>query len=132
LDIDVPDVYIRPSLFTDPAAAASHTRALLELPEPPTCILFPDDFSYIGGMNEIEKMGLSIPEDISAVGYDGTDFSQVLRPRLTTLKQDAELMGRSAAEELVKAVEEGRTYIPGRIVVPGSLLVGGTVKELRK
>ena len=40
-------------------------------------------------------------------------------------------MGRSAAEELVKAVEEGRMYIPGRIVVPGSLLIGGTVKDLR-
>lgn len=132
LGIDIPEAYLQPSIYTDPAAAANRTRVLLELPEPPTCILYPDDFSYIGGMNEIEKMGLSIPEDISAVGYDGTDFSQVLRPRLTTLKQDAELMGKSAAEELVKAVEEGRTYIPGRIVVPGSLLVGSTVKDLRK
>lgn len=131
LGIDVPENYLQPSIYTDPAAAASRTRALLELPVPPTCILYPDDFSYIGGMNEIERMGLSIPENISAVGYDGTDVSQVLRPRLTTLKQDAQLMGISAAEELVKAVEEGRTYIPGRIVVPGALLIGNTVKDLR-
>lgn len=131
LKLDIPESYICPSIYTDPAAAAIHTKALLDLRDPPTCILYPDDFSYIGGMNEVEKMGLSIPENISAVGYDGTDVSQVLRPRLTTLKQDAELMGRSAAEELVKAVEEGRMYIPGRIVVPGSLLIGGTVKDLR-
>lgn len=132
LGIEVPEEYLVPSVYTEPDAAAILTRKLLELPNPPTCILYPDDISYIGGMNEIEKMGLSIPEDISAVGYDGADVSQMLRPRLTTLKQDAEKMGESAAEELVRAVEGGRTYIPGRIVVPGSLLTGGTVRDLRK
>lgn len=132
LGLEIPEDYLQPSIYTDPKTAAQLTRKLLELPEPPTCILYPDDISYIGGMNEIEKMGLSIPEDISAVGYDGTDVSQMFRPRLTTLKQNAEKMGESAAEELVKAVEEGRTYIPGRIVVPGELLTGGTVKDLRK
>ena len=132
LDLNIPEEYLLPSVYTDPKSAAILTRKLLALPEPPTCILYPDDISYIGGMNEIEKMGLSIPEDISAVGYDGTDVSQMLRPRLTTLKQDAQRMGECAAEELVKAVEEGRTYIPGRIVIPGSLLIGGTVKDLRK
>ena len=86
--------------------------------------------SYIGGMNEIEKRGLSIPADISAVGYDGSYVSQMLRPRLTTLKQDADRMGELAADELAKAVEEGRTYIPGRIVVPGELLIGKTVRNL--
>lgn len=132
LGIEVRDEYLCASVYTDPKSAAAFTRKLLELPQPPSCILYPDDISYIGGMNEIEKMGLSIPEDISAVGYDGTDVSQMLRPKLTTLRQDAERMGECAAEELVRSVEEGRTYIPGRIVIPGSLLIGGTVKELRK
>ena len=40
-------------------------------------------------------------------------------------------MGELAAEELVKAVEEGRGYIPGRIVVPGKLLEGETVAKLK-
>ena len=77
-------------------------------------------------------MGLRIPEDISVVGYDGLDISQMLRPRLTTLWQDTHTMGVSAAEELVRAVEEGRGYIPGRILVPGTLLPGGTVQDLHK
>lgn len=130
LGLDIPDDYLIPSMYLNPKAAAAYTRRLMSLPDPPTCIIYPDDVSYIGGMNEIEKMGLSIPEDISAVGYDGTDLSQMLRPRLTTLKQDAALMGESAAEELAKAVEEGRAYLPGRIVVPGIVLPGGTVKKL--
>jgi len=128
--VEIPDGYLIPSIYTDPDAAAAHTRTLLSLPDPPTCILYPDDISYIGGMNEIEKQGLSIPEDISAVGYDGSYVSQLIRPRLTTLKQDADRMGELAAEELAKAVEEGRSYIPGRVVVSGELLIGKTVKKL--
>ena len=75
-------------------------------------------------------MGLSIPDDISVAGYDGILMSQYLRPRLTTLKQDAKRMGELAAEELAKTVEEGKYYIPNRIVVPGTVLTGGTVKRL--
>lgn len=130
LGLEIREDYLRQSIYTNPDASGVHTRELLELPDPPTCIIYPDDISYIGGMNQIEKMGLSIPEDISVAGYDGADVSQMLRPRLTTVKQDAVRMGELAAEELARAVEEGRTYIPGRIVVPGELLTGKTVKKL--
>ena len=74
-------------------------------------------------------MGLSVPDDVSIVGYDGIDFCQMLRPKLTTMRQDAERMGELAAEELARAVEEGRSYIPGRHVVGGTLLPGETVKK---
>lgn len=131
LGIHIPEEYLIYSAFTNPDKAAEHTKFLMELPDPPTCIFYSDDISYIGGMNQLEKMGLSIPDDVSAVGYDGIDISQFLRPRLTTLKQDALQMGIRAAEELVRAVEEGRSYIPERIMVPGKILPGNTVKDLR-
>lgn len=130
LKISVPEEYIIPGRFHDPAFAEDATRKLLALKDRPTCILYPDDISYIGGMNAIERMGLSVPEDICAAGYDGINMSQVLRPRLTTLKQDAERMGTLAAEELAKAVEEGKRYIPGRIVVPGEVIPGETVRKI--
>lgn len=130
LGLEVPEEYLVQSMFLNAQAAEAATRKLLELPNPPTCIIYPDDTSYFGVVNELERMGLSIPEDISAVGYDGIDVAQMLRPRLTTMKQDAESMGALAAEELARAVEEGRTYIPSRIVVPGRLLIGETVKNL--
>lgn len=132
LGISIPEKYLISSAYTRPEMAAEHTRQLLELPDPPTCIFYSDDISYIGGMNELEKMGYTIPDDISTVGYDGLDLSQFLRPKLTTLKQDAVLMGIKAAEELVRAVEEGRSYVPERILVPGYMLEGNTVKDLQK
>lgn len=130
LNLQIPEGYLIPSRYTSPESAAVYTRQLMELADPPTCIFYPDDIAYIGGMNELERMGLSIPEDVSVVGYDGIDISQMLRPRLTTLKQDPDTMGIRAAEELARSVEEGRSYIPARIVVSGSVLTGGTVKRL--
>lgn len=130
LGLEIPGEYVISGFFHDPAGCEIATRKLLELKDPPTCILYPDDISYIGGMNEIERMGLSIPKDISVAGYDGILMSQYLRPRLTTLKQDAKRMGELAAEELARTVEEGKYYIPNRIVVPGMVLTGDTVKKI--
>jgi len=130
LDLSIPEDYVIPGNYHNPNSAGNLTRQLLELKDPPTCIIYPDDISYIGGMYEIEKMGLSIPEDISTAGYDGIKLSQLFRPALTTLHQDAEEMGIRAAEELARAVEEGKLYIPNRIVIPGTVRPGGTVKKI--
>ncbi len=130
LGLPVPEGYLVPGVFHDPAASAAATRELMALRDRPTCIFYPDDISYLGGLQAIEEMGLSVPEDVSAVGYDGIFLGQQLRPKLTTLRQQADLMGVRAAEELARAVSEGRTYLPGRIVIPGQLLPGETVRRL--
>lgn len=131
LGLSIPEEYVLTALYHDPDASASATKKLLSLPDPPTCILYPDDISYIGGMNQIVDMGLQIPKDISAAGFDGIKIGQMLRPRLTTIHQDAELMGVKAAEELAKAAEEGKLYIPSQTTIPCRLLPGGTVGKIR-
>ena len=54
--------------YTDPVAAAKATKKLLRLKNPPTCIIYTDDYACIGGMGAIEEAGLSIPDDISVAG----------------------------------------------------------------
>ncbi len=130
LGITIPDEYVRAGVYHDPRESGLATRDLLSLKNRPTCIMYPDDFSFIGGMNEIERHGLAIPEDISVTGYDGIYLSQVLRPRLTTLKQDSEQIGEQAATLLVNAIKSPKTYIPNRVVVPGVVWEGETVKQL--
>lgn len=125
--VDVPREYIRPSRYHDPETTYLQTRALLALPVRPTCILFPDDFAYIGGINAIKEAGLSVPGDISAVGYDGVYLSQVLSPRLTTLQQDSEQIGKSVAQRLIELVEHPKTALPEQVVIQGRLLEGESV-----
>ena len=129
LNLEIPEEYIRECVYHDPDRCAAATRELLNLPERPTCIIFPDDFSYIGGMNVLNEMGLRIPEDISVVGYDGIHLAKVLN--LTTYSQNAEKIGATAAERLISLIEPPKTTLIDRIMVPGELLEGTTVKDIR-
>lgn len=132
LGIDVPDEYVKNGIYHDPDTTAKMTRELLELKDRPTCIIFPDDFSSIGGMNAIKEQGLRIPEDISIAGYDGIILSQMLDPKLTTLKQDTKALGRSAAEKLINLIDNPKASIIERVVVEGKVLKGKSVRNLNE
>lgn len=128
LGLEIPDEYVRECVYHDPDRCAQETRALMALPERPTCILFPDDFSYIGGMNALSELGLRIPEDISAVGYDGIHLAKVLH--LTTYSQNTQQLGKIAADQLINLIEHPKTTLIDRIMVPGGLMEGNSVREI--
>ena len=130
LGISIPDYYIKEARYHDPKSSGLATRELLQDPDPPTCIMYPDDFSFIGGMNEIENQGLTIPDDLSVTGYDGIFLSQVLRPRLTTYKQNTDGLGKEAAKHLVDAIVNKKTYIPKQIWIEGELMVGDSISKI--
>ena len=130
LGITVPPEFIRPAVYHDPRSSGLATRALLELPEKPTCIFYPDDLSFLGGMSELERHGISVPKDMSVVGYDGIPLSQVLRPKLTTYRQGATEMGTEAARLLIEQIEHPDTWLPQTIMVEGELLPGSTVRNI--
>ena len=128
LELEIPPEYIRECVYHDPDRCGQATRELLALPDRPTCILFPDDYSYIGGLNVLTEAGLRVPEDISAVGYDGIHLAQVLR--LTTYSQDTAALGTIAAARLISLIEHPKTTLMDRIMVPGKLLVGSSVRQI--
>lgn len=132
LKLQVPDEYVKPSLYRDYDGSAKATRELLELREPPTCILYPDDIASIGGIREIHSAGLRIPQDISVVGYDDIPLAGMVRPRLTTLHQDAEGVGQNAGRLILKAIESPRCFVPQHIMLPGYVVEGETVRDLNR
>ena len=130
LNIPVREEYVVEGAFHDAAGCYAATKKLLALPERPSCIFFPDDFSYIGGFNAITDAGLRIPEDISAVGYDGIHLSEVISPKLTTWRQNTAGLGREAAARLIELIEHPKTALIDRYVVSGELQEGGSVADL--
>ena len=126
----VPDEYIKEGIYRKPDVSYKFTAELLELPDPPTCIIYPDDFSAIGGINALQARGLSIPDDISIAGYDGIRIAKVLEPKLATIEQNTDTIGELAARRLVQMIERPKTAIPERVVVEGKLLKGESVKRL--
>ena len=130
LGLEIPEEYVREAAYHDPDCCAAATMELMQLPERPTCILFPDDYSFVGGQNALARMGLQIPEDVSVMGYDGIHLARVLG--LTTYRQDTEALGRIAADRLISLIEHPKTTLVDRIMVSGELIPGKTVKRLTK
>ena len=75
LGLEVDDNYIVEGLFRDIPSTSKLTAKVLDMKERPTCIIYPDDYSAIGGINEINARGLRIPQDISIAGYDGINIA---------------------------------------------------------
>lgn len=133
LGLEIPPEYIIPCVYHDPDLCETATRQLLQLPDPPTCILFPDDFSFIGGHNALLEAGMSIPrlstelKNISALGYDGINLARMMH--LTTYTQNARTIGKAAAEQLIRTIEHPDAPAE-RILVSGELLEGNSVQDL--
>lgn len=129
--IQLPDGYVIPSAYHSTHRCREATERLLAMEQPPTCILMTDDYSALGGIEAIQKAGLRVPEDISVVGYDGISLIQKIRPRLTTMRQEGEEMGRLAALRLVERLETPNAPIRRPDIVRGTFLEGETVATPR-
>lgn len=130
LGITVPDLYIKEAAYRDSQAAHLRTEELLGLKQPPTCIIYPDDFSSFGGINAIKERGMRIPDDISVAGYDGIRIARHIEPQLTTLKQDTEKIGQYAAEQLINLIERPKTTLIQQVIVKGEVFPGKSVKKI--
>ena len=130
LGLAIPNEYITECEYHEPVSCHEATKRLLALPERPTCILFSDDYSYIGGINALYEAGLRVPEDISIVGYDGIHMAKMVSPKLTTWQQNTAELGRLAAERLIDRIEHPHTTPPKHITVQGRLLEGETVRQI--
>ncbi len=128
--ISLPPEYFAEGLYHDPVTSSAATEVFLSLPEPPTCIFYPDDYAALGGIRELNSRGLTPGKDISVVGYDGIALTSMMIPPLTTYEQNGEVIGRTMAESLLAKIENPQSYTPKKEMVSGRLIKGGTVVEL--
>ena len=131
LDIEIIPELIQTAIYHHPESNRRAIEKLMSLPEPPTCILLTDDYAALGAMDALRERHLQIGKDISVAGYDGIVMGQMLRPRLTTYRQDTKRMGYEAARLLIKRIEHPSLPIPRPIVVQGELIEGETIADIR-
>ena len=92
------------SIESGEAAAAS----LLDLPERPTAIFGFNDNVAIGVLRAAEARGLTVPDDLSVVGFDDSEQSGLVTPALTTVRQPLAEMGRMAVSLLLRLLDRQR------------------------
>ena len=125
------DEYFAEGLYHDPVTSSAATEIFLSLPEPPTCIFYPDDYAALGGIRELNSHGIVPGKDISIVGYDGIKLTSMMIPPLTTYEQNGEAIGRTMAEALLQRIENPNEAIPKKEMVTGRIIHGGTVVKLQ-
>lgn len=130
LFLDIPQEYIKPAVYHNMESAVQATKELLNLECPPTCILYQDDYSCIGARNILEREGTPIPPEISMAGYDGSRLADLFLPRLTTFRQNSEMIGQEAALMLLSAIENPQKPQIRQVTVPGSLIIGESIRRL--
>ena len=83
-----------------PSSGYEGTRALMALPNPPTAIFCHNDRMVIGCYEALKELGLSIPKDVSVVGYDDDEVASHLSPPLTTVNLASRALGRWVIDQL--------------------------------
>ena len=90
-----------------PEPAREATLELLREPEPPTAILAMTDTLAVGALQAAAELGVSVPADLSVVGFDDSPVAEHTTPPLTTVAQPQEEKGRLAAQWLIEDIERG-------------------------
>lgn len=100
-----------------PEGGEDGTRALLA--EAPDALFIATDPMATGGYRALAAAGLTVPDDIAVVGFDGLPRGPVLEPSLTTVVQPVVEVGRTAVSLLTDEDEEPRV-----VVLPTQLRLG--------
>ncbi|WP_309570781.1 LacI family DNA-binding transcriptional regulator [Deinococcus sp.] len=109
--VKVPRTYVQDGDYRKPSAELT-TRQLLSLPRPPTAIFASSDAMAIGAIHVAQDLGLSVPRDLSVVGFDDFPIASQTRPALTTVRQPLHQMGALAIRMLVELAEGRAVPMP--------------------
>jgi LacI family transcriptional regulator len=85
-----------------------------------TAIVAANDITAFGVLDELDRRGIRVPEDISVAGFDDIEAASLVRPRLTTARIPIAELGRAGAE-MAQALLAGKR--PRSVVLPAELVV---------
>ncbi|MFJ3669972.1 LacI family DNA-binding transcriptional regulator [Streptomyces sp. NPDC090106] len=81
------------------------TVRLLSRPRRPTAVFAVNDMTCVGALSAAEESGLTVPRDLSLVGYDNTYLARLRHLWLTTVDNASHDVGRRAAQHLLDRIE---------------------------
>ncbi|HTV16590.1 MAG TPA: LacI family DNA-binding transcriptional regulator [Acidobacteriaceae bacterium] len=120
-------------------------ETLLQVPERPTAVMCSNDMTAIGALRVLARNGISVPGDISVIGFDDIHLAEFVYPPLTTVRMSRNSLARAAVEALRCHIEtpdqepsrtvlevptsltvrQSTSYAPGRVAAPETAALTG-------
>jgi LacI family transcriptional regulator len=116
--------------FVQPGGYAA-TEQLLGASAPPTAIFAANDEMAFGAIDAINSRGLTVPDDISVIGFDDIPTASCVFPKLTTMHQPFDAIAAYAVREVVGMID-GQSTAAARIAFPAKLVVRGSTGPARR
>jgi DNA-binding LacI/PurR family transcriptional regulator len=107
------------------ALEGGHAAATRLLRHGVTGIICGSDPLALGAIRAVRRAGLSVPENVSVVGFDDSAFMNCTDPPLTTVRQPIEALGRAAVTLLVNQIE-GANVADDELLFEPELVVRGS------
>lgn len=107
--VSLPDKSISFSGSYGPEGGTEFAKKWLEIQRrhAPTAVVLANDSLALGFMLTLQQNGVRIPDEVSVVGFDGTDFGGLVWPRLTSARQQTRGMGIAACKAVLHQIEHG-------------------------
>ena len=106
----------------------SAMKQLMEKMPQLTAVFAMSDVMAVGAMRAISDSGRRIPEDVSIVGFDGLELGEYLSPKLTTVRQNRDMIAQRSVEILLNSIDNNNGAVYE--TVPFSIIVGESTKQL--
>ena len=114
-----------------PQLGYPYAKQLLARKKPFTALFAYNDISAIGAIRAMQEEGLSVPHDVSVMGFDDIQWAAFNTPSLTTVRQPLGKMGEIAAETVIGMIEQTGDHL-SEIAIEPTLVVRestGSVSE---
>lgn len=107
-------------------------RQILTSGKIPTCVFCENDDMALGAIKACQELGFQVPEDISFIGYDNTDYSKYLIPSLTTVRKPTDKIIDLGIKKLTELLSQKNTKVNiDKINITPEIIVRNSVADRR-
>ena len=96
----------------------------------PTALFCDNDTTAAAAVRGLNERSISVPGDVSVIGFDDQDVCRLITPQLTTMRVPKQFMGRLAVESIRAQITEGTNHEPIAAQVHASLLERESVRKI--
>lgn len=131
LGLELPGDWVIPGGDFSLAAGCRAAHGWLALPQRTTAVFCASDLLAFGFISELSRHGVAVPGDVSVMGFDDIELAAQFIPPLTTMRQDRQRLGETAAAMLLDHLEAPAQREPQQAVVPVSLVVRQSTRAIK-